>query len=66
MAGCCGSRDYNRFFGKRFARSVAKKYRKRGLDNTSRKMVDFLRARGVEGATVLEVGGGVGEIELDC
>src|SRR5215211_939125 len=65
MAGCCSSRDYDRFFGKRFARSFAKKYRRRGLDKTSRKMADFLRERGIEGATVLEIGGGVGEIEIE-
>jgi 2-polyprenyl-3-methyl-5-hydroxy-6-metoxy-1,4-benzoquinol methylase len=65
MAGCCCPRDYDRFFGKRFARRLAKKYRKRGLDKTSRKMADFLRGRGIEGATVLEIGGGVGEIEIE-
>lgn len=28
-------------------------------------MVEFLEARGIEGATVLEVGGGVGEIQIE-
>ena len=28
-------------------------------------MVDFLRQCGIEGATVLEIGGGIGEIELE-
>src|SRR5215210_1069279 len=28
-------------------------------------MVEFLEARGVEGATVLEVGGGIGEIQIE-
>jgi len=28
-------------------------------------MADFLRERGIEGATVLEIGGGVGEIEIE-
>jgi magnesium-protoporphyrin O-methyltransferase len=65
MASCCCRRDYDRFFSKRFARSVARKYRKRGLDKTSRKMVEFLREQGVEGVTVLEIGGGVGEIEIE-
>jgi 2-polyprenyl-3-methyl-5-hydroxy-6-metoxy-1,4-benzoquinol methylase len=65
MAGCCYPRDYDRFFSKRFARRLAKKYRKRGLDKTARKMADFLRERGIEGATVLEIGGGVGEIEIE-
>src|SRR3954471_11932445 len=44
---------------------MANRYRRRGLDKTSRRMVAFLESRGVEGATVLEVGGGVGEIELE-
>lgn len=65
MAGCCCRRDYDRFFSRRFARSVAKKYRKRGLDKASLRMVAFLRERGLEGATVLEIGGGVGEIEIE-
>jgi hypothetical protein len=30
--------------------------------STARKMVEFLRALGIEGASVLEVGGGVGEV----
>jgi len=65
VTGCCCPGDYDRFFGKRFARRLAKKYRKRGLDKTSLKMADFLRERGIEGATVLEIGGGVGEIEIE-
>jgi magnesium-protoporphyrin O-methyltransferase len=44
---------------------MAKRYRKRGLDKTARKMVAFLEERGVHGATVLEVGGGVGEIQIE-
>jgi 2-polyprenyl-3-methyl-5-hydroxy-6-metoxy-1,4-benzoquinol methylase len=65
MAGCCPSRDYRRFFNQRFARRLANRYRKRGLDKTARKMVAFLQALGIEGATVLEIGGGVGEIQVE-
>ena len=28
-------------------------------------MVEFLESRGIEGATVLEIGGGVGEIQIE-
>ena len=52
-------------FGPRFARRQARRYRKRGLDEAAKGMVDFLTAHGVEGATVLEIGGGVGEIQLE-
>jgi magnesium-protoporphyrin O-methyltransferase len=52
-------------FGARFAKHVAARYRKRGLDDTARRMVDLIEERGVQGATVLEVGGGVGEIGIE-
>ena len=44
---------------------MAKRYRKKGLDSTARRMVEFLEGRGIEGATVLEIGGGVGEIQIE-
>jgi 2-polyprenyl-3-methyl-5-hydroxy-6-metoxy-1,4-benzoquinol methylase len=44
---------------------VATRYRKKGLDETARRMVEFLELRGIEGATVLEIGGGVGEIQIE-
>jgi 2-polyprenyl-3-methyl-5-hydroxy-6-metoxy-1,4-benzoquinol methylase len=65
MAGCCPSRDYHRFFNQRFARRLANRYRKRGLDPTAQTMVRFLQGLGLEGASVLEVGGGIGEIEIE-
>jgi magnesium-protoporphyrin O-methyltransferase len=65
MAGCCDPRGCDRFFGRRFARRVARRYRRRGLDATSREIVGFLERSGVAGATVLELGGGVGEIQLE-
>jgi magnesium-protoporphyrin O-methyltransferase len=65
MAGCCDARGCDQFFGARFARRVAARYRRRGLDRTARRMLRFLEARGIAGASVLEVGGGVGEIEIE-
>lgn len=65
MPCCCETSGCDRFFGARFAHRVARRYRKRGLDDTSRRIVEFLAAKGIEGATVLEVGGGVGEIEIE-
>jgi 2-polyprenyl-3-methyl-5-hydroxy-6-metoxy-1,4-benzoquinol methylase len=62
---CCDPRGCDRFFGGRFARRVAAKYRRHGLDRTARQVVAFLDARGIEGASVLEVGGGVGEIQIE-
>jgi 16S rRNA G966 N2-methylase RsmD len=65
MAGCCDPRGCDAFFGERFARRMAARYRRRGLDRTARRIVAYLEASGIEDATVLEVGGGVGEIQIE-
>jgi ubiquinone/menaquinone biosynthesis C-methylase UbiE len=65
MTSCCPSRDYHRFFNQRFARRLANRYTKRGLDPTAQTMVESLQATGVEGASVLEIGGGIGEIGVE-
>jgi magnesium-protoporphyrin O-methyltransferase len=65
MPGCCDPQGYDEIFGPRFARRMARRYRKRGLGSTERDMVDFLARGGVTGASVLEIGGGVGEIQLE-
>ena len=65
MASCCNPRGCDEFFSPRFARRAAERYRKNGLDKTARLMVEFLEQRGIEGATILEIGGGVGEIQIE-
>lgn len=64
MSACCGP-AYDRFFGARQARRDAKRYRKHGLDQTAQRLVDELAQHGVDGASVLEVGGGVGAIDIE-
>ena len=65
MAGCCDPHGFDEVFSPRFARRQARRYRKRGLGSAERDMVEFLAAQGLAGATVLEIGGGVGEIQLE-
>jgi hypothetical protein len=65
MACCSDPRGCDELFGARIARRMAARYRRRGLDRAARQMVGFLEARGIADATVLEVGGGVGEIEIE-
>jgi magnesium-protoporphyrin O-methyltransferase len=64
MTNCCVS-SYERFFGERSARRDARRYRRKGLDSTAQRLVDEVTAHGVSGASLLEVGGGVGAIELE-
>jgi magnesium-protoporphyrin O-methyltransferase len=52
-------------FSERGARAQARDYRRNGLDATSRQIVHLLKERGVEGLTLLEVGGGIGAIQIE-
>ena len=65
MSDCCTPKGYRWVFSERSARAEAKRYRRKGLDATSRRIVDFLKTQGVEGRTLLEVGGGIGAIQLE-
>lgn len=68
MDSCCGPPDptrYDAVFDERFARRVARRYGAKGPTAVERRLLDFLVASGVDGASVLEVGGGVGELQLE-
>jgi SAM-dependent methyltransferase len=66
VSSCCGvPRGYEKLFGEKTARRDLKRYRRRGLDDTGERLVEFLRSRGVEGLTILEIGGGVGALEAE-
>jgi magnesium-protoporphyrin O-methyltransferase len=65
VSDCCSPKGYRWVFSERSARAEAKRYRRKGLDSTSRRIVDLLKAQGVSGRTVLEVGGGIGAIQIE-
>lgn len=65
MSDCCSPKGYRWIFSEKNARAEAKRYRRKGLDPTSGRIVKFLQQQGVEGRTVLEVGGGVGAIQIE-
>jgi hypothetical protein len=62
---CCAPTGYRELFGERAARRDARRYRRKGLDDNAERMVDFLRSRGIEDASVLEIGSGIGAIPLE-
>ncbi|HKB94390.1 MAG TPA: hypothetical protein VKC62_09185 [Gaiellaceae bacterium] len=62
MAGCC-ARDYEKVFGRKTASRDARKFRAHGLRGSAKELAAM--AGDVRGASVLEVGGGVGAIELE-
>jgi magnesium-protoporphyrin O-methyltransferase len=63
VADCCSASDYRRLFNRRYAARDARRYRSHGLTGTSRDLVEL--AGDVQGASVLDIGGGVGAIELE-
>ena len=65
MSGCCSTRGLDEFFTEKVARRDARRYRRRGLDANAQRVVAFVRRESVDGRTVLEVGGGVGAIQLE-
>lgn len=60
MGDCCSVNGLAQMFGGRTARREAREFRKNGLSKRIGVLVDRLPADGVEGAQVLDIGGGVG------
>ena len=65
MASCCRSGPCEEMFSPRMARRSLKRYRERGLDELERAMVAAGGAEGLEGARVLEIGGGIGALQAE-
>jgi len=52
-------------FSDRAAADGLKRYRRKGTDPTTRELIDVIVAEGIEGRTVLDIGGGIGAIQLE-
>ena len=65
VSDCCDPAPYRRFFNRKEAERNVRAYRRKGLDPMASSMVDYLKSRDLRGADLLEVGGGVGAIQID-
>ena len=65
MPRCCSTSAYGEFFDEKLARRDAEGYRTSGLKGAGKRLVELIAARGVAGADVLEVGGGIGALQLE-
>jgi hypothetical protein len=65
MTSCCRPESYGAFFSKKGADRALRRYRRRGLDRLSEQISKVMRDHGVAGATVLEVGGGIGALDVE-
>jgi hypothetical protein len=52
-------------FSTKAADNDLKRYLKQGPDRTTRALIDAIVAEGVEGSTLLDIGGGIGAIQLE-
>ena len=65
MSDCCRSSGYEEFFDEREATRDLARYDKGGLDKMAASMVSYLATHDIEDTTVLEVGGGIGALQIE-
>ncbi|MGA7226886.1 MAG: methyltransferase domain-containing protein [Acidimicrobiia bacterium] len=65
MSDCCDPAPYRRFFDTKQAERDLRAYRRRGLDPMAASLVEHLDTDDLAGLTVLEVGGGIGAIQIE-
>jgi magnesium-protoporphyrin O-methyltransferase len=61
---CCQCQAIESLFDTRKAEGELKRYRQKGSATTTQVLVEALRQEGVSGETLLDIGGGVGAIQL--
>ncbi|HJQ20262.1 MAG TPA: methyltransferase domain-containing protein [Gemmatimonadaceae bacterium] len=59
---CCQA-NYDAVFSEKRTKKDLKRYRRKGPDKTTRLLIDALRSAGVQGKTLLDIGGGIGAID---
>lgn len=65
MDCCTYTQEANTQFGEARARQEAQAYTKNGLNRDAQAIVDAVGERGVEGASLLEVGSGIGSVTFE-
>ncbi len=63
MTCCPHCQGADRFFNQRVAAADLRKYRRHGPRGMTKRLLDTLRAAGVDGMTLLDIGGGIGVIQ---
>ena len=58
---CCSVNTFSR----REAEGDLKRYQRSGVDGPTKALVDAIKAQGIDGASLLDVGGGIGVIQLE-
>jgi 16S rRNA G966 N2-methylase RsmD len=62
---CCQCQGIERLFGRQEAQRKLRAYARHGPDRTTRLLLDAVKGEHIEGATLLDIGGGVGVAHLE-
>lgn len=62
---CCQCQGIEKEFNRKYVAKELKKYRRKGPSKTTNMLLFALKAVGVEGTTLLDIGGGVGTIQYE-
>lgn len=62
---CCSRNDLDKTFGRNEAQKELKNYLRKGLSRWSRALRDAVLEHGVSGATILEIGSGIGALHME-
>jgi len=65
VTSCCRAGPCEQIFKPRLARKSLDRHRKKGLDDLERRMVAAVSVDGLDGARVLEIGGGIGTLQSE-
>ena len=65
VSTCCAPGDIDDVFGAKQAQAKARRFREHGLDREGREIVGLLADVATGGMTVLEVGGGIGALQIE-
>ncbi len=65
MGGCCRPGDYDKIFDEKRARTKARDYARNGLTGHGQGIADFVHRKTSPGYTLLEIGGGIGDVQLE-
>jgi predicted TPR repeat methyltransferase len=65
MSQDCCQKVYDDFFGQKMARKQLKHYLKKGVRKNSRPIINLLKKLPVNGHSLLDIGGGVGQITFE-
>lgn len=61
----CGCEGFGEMFDRRTAEQDRERYMRSGPDATTRMLLDLVRRYGVAGSTILDIGGGIGVIDVE-